>query len=176
MLTPQLNLAIDSARAAAGRGDFAAAAETQERVVAHARAVAQSADDFVTLSALLFNLADYYTGMERWDDAIRLLEEVVALDERMTLPDADSDREALESARRLAAMTPAQRAQFYSRTPQARPTLTTGPDEVTQILSQLNVPPDERAELEWMMRQMRGMSAEEMVRRAMEMRGRGERG
>lgn len=171
-----LNLAIESAREAAQRGDFAAAVETQERVVMQVRLKARADDELVTLSAQMFNLADYYIGMERWDDAIRLLEEVVALDERLGLPDVESDRQMLEQARQLAAMTPDERRRFFANTPQARPTMTTGPDDVNQLLDQLDVPPEDRAELEALMRQMQGLSTEEMVKRVMEMRGKGERG
>ena len=173
MIENQLNTAIESAREAAERGDFAAAVETQERVVAHMRVKAQSADDLVALSAQMFNLADYYTGVERFDDAIRLLEEVVALDERMSLPDAESDRQTLEQARRLAVMTPDERKRWYANTPAGLPTATAMPDEMTQLLNQLDgVDAVDRAELEVLMRQLAGLSPEEQVKKVLEMRKR----
>jgi hypothetical protein len=173
MIDNQLNTAIESARAAAERGDFAAAVETQECVVTHMRVKAQSADDLVALSAQMFNLADYYTGVERFDDAIRLLEEVVALDERMSLPDAESDRQTLEQARRLAVMTPDERKRWYANTPAGLPTATAMPDEMTQLLNQLDgVDAVDRAELEVLMRQLAGLSPEEQVKKVMEIRKR----
>jgi len=172
MVDDQLSLAIDSARAAAQRGDFASAAETQERVVVQARLKAQSADDLLTLSVQMFNLADYYTGLERWDEAIRLMEEVVALDEKIGHPDIESDRQMLEQVRRLAGMTPDARRQFYSNTPQSEPTMSYLADPVKDLLAQIdNVSDEERAELEKLMREMSGLSPEEQVRRVMAMRG-----
>ncbi len=171
MIDNQLSMTIESARAAAERGDFAAAVETQERVVTHMRVKAQSAEDLVTLSVQMFNLADYYTGIERFDDAIRLLEEVAALDERMGLPDAESDRQMLEQVRRLAAMTPEERKQWYANTPAGLPTATAMPDEMTQLLNQLDgVEGVDRAELEALMRQLAGLSPEEQVKKVLEMR------
>jgi len=167
----QLNLAIETARAAATRGDFAAAVETQARVVAQLRLAGQAVSDWVSLSVQLFNLADYYAGMEQFAEAIRLLEEVVALDERLGLPDIDSDRQMLEQVRQLAAMTPGERKHFYQRNPASQPTLTTGPDEVTQLLEQLEgVESIDRAEIEVLMRQLVGLSPEEQVKRVLEMR------
>jgi hypothetical protein len=172
MIDDQLSFAIESARAAAQRGDFASAVETQERVVLQARLKAQAADDLLTLGVQMFNLADYYTGMERWDDAIRLMEEVVALDEKIGHPDVESDRQMLEQVRRLAGMTPEARKQFYSDTPQSEPTVSYLADPVKDLLAQINnVSNEERAELEQLMREMSGLSPEEQVKRVMEVRG-----
>ncbi len=172
MIDDQLNLAIETAREAATRGDFAAAVEMQERIVVHLRLKGESVDDLVTLSVQLFNLADYYIGLERFADAIRLLEEVVSLDERLGLPDTESDRQMLESARRLAGMTPEERRQWYQNTPASQPTTTAGPDEITQLLQQLEgVVSVDRAEIEALMRELAGLSPEEQVKRVMELRG-----
>lgn len=169
MSDEQLYLAIDTARAAAERGDFAVAVETQERVVAQVRMKGTDAESLVTLSTQLFNLADYYTGMDRHEDAIRAMEEVVVIDERLGLADLESDRQTLESVRRLAAMSSEQRKQWYQDTPAGRPSVTQGPDEIKPLLDQLDMfSQEERADLEQIMRGLSGLSAEEQVRRALE--------
>lgn len=63
-------------------------------------------------SALLYNLANYYGNVGRFDEAVAALEEVVAIDQRTAHPDLESDREALERARRMAALTPEEHAQL----------------------------------------------------------------
>jgi len=74
-----------------------------------AREAGEEREVLVRLSVLLFNLAGFYGRVERHEDAVRSLEEVVALDERTGHPDLESDRQALENARRLAALTPEER-------------------------------------------------------------------
>jgi len=169
MLNDQLNLSIETARQAAQQGDFATAVETQERVVVHIRLNANTSDDLVMLGVQMFNLADYYTGVERFDEAIRLMEEVVALDEKIGHPDTDSDRQMLEQVRRLAGMSPEARQQFYTNTPQSEPTVSYLSDPVKDLVAQLDsLPPEEREDLEELMREMQGLPPEEQLRRAME--------
>jgi tetratricopeptide (TPR) repeat protein len=166
MTDDQLTLSIDTARAAAQQGDFATAVETQARVVIQLRLRAQSADDLLALGAQMFNLADYYTGLEQWAEAIRWLEEVVSLDEKIGHPDIESDRQALAQVRRLAGMTPAARRQFYANTPQSEPTATYMADPVEDLISQLeSLSPEERTEVAALMREMKGLSAAELLRR-----------
>jgi len=171
MLDEQLNLAIETARDAAQRGDFATAIETQERVITHLRLKAQSHDELVTLSVQMFNLADYYTGTERFAEAVQLLEQVVAFDERLSLPDLDLDQQMLDQVRKLAAMTPDARRRFYTNTPQGQSTLTDGRDAVTRLMDQLEgVDGINRAELEELVRELAQLSPEEQMRRMMELR------
>lgn len=66
----------------------------------------------MTLSVLLYNLAGFYGGAGRQEDAVQALEEVVVLDERTGHPDLESDRQALEAARRLAALSPEEREEL----------------------------------------------------------------
>jgi hypothetical protein len=99
--------ATAQARAAAQRGDLAAAIEAQEQAVAHLRSTAaDDRDTLVSLSVLLYNLAQYYSQAERWHDAVTALAEVVTLDERTGHEELASDRAALEQAQRMAAATP----------------------------------------------------------------------
>jgi len=174
LLDEQLSRAIEDARAAAARGDFATAIATQERVVGHARLKAQSPEDLVTLSVQMFNLADYYTGVERFAEAISLLEQVVAFDEKLEIPDIDSDQQMLDQVRKLAAMTPDERKKFYAQTPAAQATVTGNfpsdtPDAVSQLLEQLEgIDTIDRSELEILVRELAGLSPEEQIRRVME--------
>jgi tetratricopeptide (TPR) repeat protein len=108
-----VRMAITQARAAAQRGDLSAAIEAQERAVTHLRSTAtDDRDTLVTLSVLLYNLAQYYTQAGRWHDAVAALAEVVALDEGTGHEDLASDRAALEQARRMAAATPEERSRL----------------------------------------------------------------
>ena len=171
MIDEQLNLSIESARDAAQRGDFGAAVETQERVIIHLRLKAQTSDELVTLSVQMFNLADYYTAVERFTEAIQLLEQVVAFDERLGLPDIESDRQMLEQVRKLAAMSATERQRFYANTPASEPTLTGGSDAMTQLLDQLaDVESVDRSELEVLMRELVHLSPEEQLQRVMALR------
>jgi tetratricopeptide (TPR) repeat protein len=105
-----LATAVARARRAAQSGDAAGAVAAQEEAVDLARDAGEARDALVSLSVLLFNLAGYYSAADRHDDAVRALEEVVALDERTGHPDLESDRAALAAARQVAALTPDERA------------------------------------------------------------------
>jgi len=111
------NDAAAAAQAAMRRGDIAAAVAGQERAVALARARGEAREALVSLSVLLYNLATYYAHAGRHDDAVLVLEEVVALDERTGHPDLASDRQTLERARQVAALTPEEQAQLLQMTP-----------------------------------------------------------
>ena len=159
MIETQLTLAIETARDAAQRGDFATAIETQERVITHLRLATQTHDELVTLSVQLFNLADYYTGVERFAEAIQVLEQVVAFDEQLGLPDVDSDRQMLAQVRKLATLTATDRQRFYAHTPASAPSVTGGPDAVAQLLDQLEgVDSIDRADLEDLVRELAELS------------------
>jgi hypothetical protein len=173
MIDSQLNLAIETAREAAQRGDFGTAIETQERVITHLRLKAQTHAELVTLSVQMFNLADYYTGVERFAEAIQLLEQVVAFDERLGLPDVDSDRQMLEQVKQLTSMTPAARKQFYADTPQGQATYTDGRDRLSHLLDQVEgIEGIDRAELEQLVRELAQLSPEEQLQRVEDLRKR----
>ena len=154
---------LADARAASQRGDPATAVATQEQAVAffRERLAAQeggSRDEQVTLSVLLYNLAGYYGEVERHADAVCALEEVVALDERTSHPDLVSDRQALETARRMATLSPEERARLQQVThPATEPDAPVLPQQpgassnayLAQLREQLAaLPPEQRAEAE----------------------------
>jgi hypothetical protein len=176
MQNDPLTTSIEQARQAAVQGDFVSAVELQQRVVAHLRLNAKTGDDIVMLGVQLFNLADYFTGMEQFENAILAMEEVVALEEKIGHPDIDSDRLMLDQVRKLAAMSPNERKRFYANTPPSQPTVSYLADPVKDMISQLDtLSPEEREDLEALVREMHGLSPEEQVARAMEiMQGRGD--
>src|SRR5512144_954204 len=95
--------AAAEAQSAMRKGDIATATALQEHAVALARERGAEREALVSLSVLLYNLSTYYAHAGRHDDAVRVLEEVVALDERTGHPDLASDRETLARARQAAA-------------------------------------------------------------------------
>jgi tetratricopeptide (TPR) repeat protein len=133
-----IQAALAQARAAAERGEFEAAVAAQESAVTLMRQEGESREALVALSVLLFNLTGYYANVERHADAVRALEEVVALDERTGHPDLESDRQALEAARRAAAFSPEERARSKAEEAKAQ--------ELAGHLASL--PPEERTKLE----------------------------
>jgi tetratricopeptide (TPR) repeat protein len=169
---PTLQALTAQARAAAQRGDAAAAVAAQSQAVALLRqalaAIPQTDKDterrgLITLSIQLYNLAGYYAQNNQYAEAVRALEEVVALDERTGHEDLDSDRQTLEHMRRLAALTPEQRAQAQA----SRPAAQTPPDPaafIRQLESQLaQAPPELRAGLQALLNDLRGKSLEEQA-------------
>ncbi len=134
-MSEPLAAAVGTARAAAARRDWAAAVEAGEQAVELGRQAGDSAEALRSLSVMLFNLASFYSQVERFDDAVRALEEVVALDERIGHEDLESDRQALEQARMMASMSPEERAEMGRQS-----------EELAQLVQ--NMPPEERAALE----------------------------
>ncbi len=136
--------AVAQAKAANERGDLPAAIQAQEQAVALARQDGQGRDELVTLSVLLFNLAGFYRRTGQHAQAVRALEEVVALDERTGHPDLESDRQALAEARRAAQSPPAE-----------------GEPGIEAQLAAL--PPEQRAQAEAAVRAFQNMSPEEQA-------------
>ena len=100
---------LQRARAADKANRPQEAIDLQEKAVNLMREVAQDRDALVQLSVMLYNLAGYYAKAGRFQDAVKAMEEVVALDERTGHPDLESDRQVLAHFRTLAAMPPQQR-------------------------------------------------------------------
>ncbi|MFO7538649.1 MAG: hypothetical protein R6X32_11400 [Chloroflexota bacterium] len=113
-----------AARQAAQTGHIEKAIDLQETAVGQVRRLEEGEETLVTLSVLLHNLAGYYQDAERYDDAVTALEEVVAIDERVTHPDLAQDQQALAQARRLAEMTPEELAKLEEQARQAAVRLT----------------------------------------------------
>ena len=155
---------LAQAKAAASRQDFDASIAAHEQAVELMREAGDGRDELVTLSVMLFNLAGYYQQAGRHDEAVQALEEVVALDEQTGHEDLESDRQALATARRMAAMTPEEREAMSgaggllaSLSPEQRAELEAKAAESGQSVEAL---------LEQITQQMQNMSPEE--RSAME--------
>jgi hypothetical protein len=152
---------IARARAAAQQGKAAEAIAAQEEAIALARQGGDSRDALVQLSILLFNLGGYYARADRHAEAVRALEEVVALDEQTGHPDLESDRQALENMRRAAALSPEERAQLAEAARRAEEQQQTQLTEAQAQLEKLS--PEERAQLDEAARRFQAMSPEEQA-------------
>jgi tetratricopeptide (TPR) repeat protein len=143
--------AIGQARAAAAQGNLQQAIAFQSQAAGLARAAGQERENLVTLSVLLYNLAGYYSQADRHEEAVQALEEVVALDEQTGHPDLESDRQALEAARRMASLSPEERAQARQPAPNNQSPITNhqSQDFESQLAAALaQVPPEQRAAAE----------------------------
>jgi hypothetical protein len=117
---------------------------------------------------MLYNLAGYYQDAERHDDAVKVMEEVVAIDEQTGHQDLESDRKALETIRRIASLTPEERERDL--TPNPSPTGRGVQEDgfEAQLQAQLaQLPPEKRAETEAQIRkayaEFQSMSPEEQA-------------
>jgi hypothetical protein len=154
---------VMQARGEAERGDFSSAIATQERAVALARQQGNSEETLTTLSALLFGLTQFYGASDRFADATRAMEEVVAIDERTSHEDLESDRQMLENVRRLSTMTPeelkevkASAAQHQQEQDQV--------DENTEMEAYLaSLPPEERTKVEAAMREFQQLPPDQQA-------------
>jgi tetratricopeptide (TPR) repeat protein len=141
--------AIAQARAAAGRKDIKSAIQFQEQAVELVRKAGEGREALVTLSVMLYNLAGYYSEAERHEDAVRMLEEVVALDERTGHQDLESDRQTLEAARKMAALSPEERQALRQKSAESQASNDEPLGFEAQLQAQLaQLPPEQRAEAE----------------------------
>jgi tetratricopeptide (TPR) repeat protein len=144
-----LTQATTRARSAAEGGDFQSAIQLQQQAVELLRGAGDTREALATLSVLLFNLAGYYQGAERHEDAVKALEEVVAIDERTKHEDLESDRKALEFARELASLTPEEREQLRQEKQQQESAGGGQESFEAQLQAQLaQLPSEERARAE----------------------------
>jgi len=157
---------LAQARAA---GDVQSAIGYQEQAVSLARERGQAREALVTLSVLLYNLAGYYQKAERHEDALKAMQEVVALDEQTGHEDLQSDRETLEDFRRIAAMSPEERTRLQNAQAGSAPAGGAGvSDFERQLQAQLaQLPPEQRAAAEAQIRkafeEFQRMSPEEQA-------------
>ncbi len=142
----QLRQHVEQARQAAANEDYLDAVSAQEQATALAREFGEEQEALVQLSVLLYNLSSYYQKAGRFVDAVKALEEVVALDERTGHPDLESDRQALVQARQMATLSPEQRRQME-----------TAAEELA------NLSPEQQAEMEAALRQMAEMDPEQLA-------------
>ena len=160
---------IAQAREASQRGDVESAIQYQEQAVSLAREAGEGREVLVRLSVLLYNLAGFYQRAERHDDSVKAMEEVVAIDEQTGHQDLESDRETLEVFRRIASLTPEERAELQQRGAESRTTNNAANDFESQLQAQLaQLPPEKRAEAEAQIRkayaEFQRMSPEEQAR------------
>ena len=98
----QMATAVQLAEAAATQEKFVLAAHHQEVVVQTLRDMLQvhrHPKILTDLATQLFNMAGYYGHIGRHSDAAVAMEEVVAIDKKLNLPDLVSDQAVLEEAR-----------------------------------------------------------------------------
>ena len=110
----ELEELLERAQDAADEDDLEEAIDWQLQAVAGLRQAGDEHETQEMLSIALYNLAGFYDAVERYDEAVTLLEEVVAIDERIGHEDLESDRETLEQARQVAAMSPEERKVYIA--------------------------------------------------------------
>jgi hypothetical protein len=147
---------IVQARQAAERGDFASAIAAQEQVVESLRLEGEELEGAQILFVQLANLANYYAPIDRYVDAVPVLEEAVGVGERIEHPDLGTVKEMLESARQIAALSPEELAQMKAEQEQE------GADQDAEMEAQLAaMPPEQRAQMEAAMREFQSKSPAE---------------
>ena len=158
--------ALAQARDASQRRDVKSAIQYQEQAVSLAREMGNGQ----ALTAQLVNLAQYYGKAERHDEAVLLFEEGLKVGEESGHPQVDVIRKMLESAKRIASLSPEERERAL--TPDPSPQNGRGEEEddfETQLQTQLaQLPPEKRAEAETQIRkayaEFQRMSPEEQAR------------
>ncbi len=141
--------AITQARTSAQRGDAEAAIKYQEQAVELAREAGLEREALVMLSVVLYNLAGYYSNVERHEDAVKVLEEVVAIDEQTGHQDLESDRQTLEVAKKMASLSPEERQQLVQQAQEEQNALNEEDGFEAQLQAQLaQLPPEQRAQAE----------------------------
>jgi tetratricopeptide (TPR) repeat protein len=144
-----LTQAVAQARSAAARGDIPSAIQYQEQAVELIRGAGQEREALIRLSVMLYNLAGFYLDAERHENAVNALEEVVAIDEQTGHQDLESDRRTLEAARRIASMSPEERAERQKQAQEAQESNRESDDFESQLQARLaQLPPEQRAQAE----------------------------
>lgn len=160
---------LAQARDASQRGDVQSAIQYQEQAVSLARGAGEGREALVTLSVILYNLAGFYQKTERHDDAVKAMEEVVAIDEQAGHQDLESDRERLETLRRIASLSPEEHEQLRQQAEEQESSQNDEDGFETQLQAQLaQLPSEKRAEAEAQIRkayaEFQRMSPEEQAR------------
>ncbi len=155
---------IAQARDASQRGDVVSAIQYQEQAVSLARGAGEGREALVRLSVILYNLAGFYQKAERHDDAVALFEEALKVGEESGHPQVDVIRKMLEEAKRVASLSPEERAQTQSASAGSGG----GDNFEAQLQAQLaQLPPEKRAEAEAQLRkayaEFQRMSPEEQA-------------
>jgi hypothetical protein len=149
---------IVEARQSAERGDFASAIAAQEQVVESLRQQGEGVEAAQILFVQLANLANYYAPVDRYQDALPVLEEAIGVGERIEHPQLETVKEMLESVRQIAALSPEELAQMKAEQEQE------ANDQDAEMQAQLAaMPPEQRAQMEAAMREFQSKSPEEQA-------------
>lgn len=122
----ELSLAwlLQQARQAAERGDTAAAITAQETAVQRLREAREDQPTLISRSVALYHLAGYYSNANRHNDAVQVLEEVVELNQQTAHPELSQlAPRALDGARKMVALSPADQKQLLAQVQQTAATL-----------------------------------------------------
>jgi hypothetical protein len=147
---------VERARAAIEKGEIFEAIQVQEEATSLAHQERQDNEMLSVLSVLFFNLADFYGQADHYDQAVLALEEVVFIDQIINHPDQETDRRALQSARKLAALTPEERKERHRRKTQntSAPVSKLGEELEASLQAQLaELPSEQRPQVETALRQ-----------------------
>lgn len=121
---------LQQARQAAAQGDTAAAIAAQEKAIQLLREAKEEPSTLVARSVALYQLAGYYSNAGRHNDAVQVLEEVVELTQRTGHPELSQlAPRALDGARKMAALSPADQQQLLSQVQQTSAVLNRMSDE-----------------------------------------------
>ncbi|MBI5650495.1 MAG: hypothetical protein HZC40_08635 [Chloroflexi bacterium] len=152
--------AIAEVRAAAERNDVAGTVAAQEKIVALLRDAGNDNDAQLALATHLYHLANFYGSTDRVDDAVRALEEAALIAERANHPQLQVITQSLDAARRVAAMSPAERAHWRAEAEQRAEE--EFDEEEKDIEAQLAaLPPEQRAQMEAAIREFERMTPEQ---------------
>lgn len=128
--TESVTQLLQRARQAAAQGDTAKAIAAQEKAVQRLRESNEEPSTLVARSVALYQLAGYYSDAGRHSDAVPVLEEVVELTERTGHAELSQlAPRALDGARKMAALSPADQQQLLSQVQQTSAVLNRMSDE-----------------------------------------------
>jgi hypothetical protein len=152
--------AIAEVRAAAERNDVAGTIAAQEQIVALLRNAGNDNDAQLGLATHLYHLANFYGTTDRVDDAVRTLEEAANVAGRAGHPQLQVIQQSLDAARRVAAMSPAERAQWRAEAEKrAAEEFDAEEQDIEEQLAAL--PPEQRAQMETAIREFERMTPEQ---------------
>jgi hypothetical protein len=170
---PRIGLCLGLARLFDEHDQPGGAVRFQAQAIAELRQGGDEREAWQTLSVALYNQAGFLAQVGRFDEAVAALEEVVAIDQRLDLPDLASDQAALEGMKRrrdglppleaAAGLLAQMEAQLAELPPEAQ-------EQVRQAMAQLaDMSPEEQEA--WLLAQRRGQieaQADQVVEAALD--------
>lgn len=126
---------LQRARQAAAQGNTTEAIAAQEKAIQLLREAGEESSTLISRSVALYQLAGYYSNVGRHSDAVPILEEVVELTERTGHAELSQlAPRALDGARKMAALSPADQQQLLSQVQQTTAALSRMSDEEREKL------------------------------------------